>query len=228
MCERLIALMPRHSVYVEGCLGNGAVLRRKLPALRSIGIDLDARVVDRWRAYKFPGLELVRGDVIAWLRDAGQQLPPDALVYLDPPYPASTVRTRRIYRCGFTDDQHRELLDVAQSLPCSVFISSYWSRLYAARLAGWDHTSFPAMTRGGVRREHLWWRASHASFGVSARSVGDGWRDRQRIRRKVSRWTAKFARTRPGEREAILSALLEAHEAGRAARGPGSRTRRRG
>ena len=42
LCQALIAMMPPHSVYIETHLGGGAMMKRKPPALRTIGIDLDA------------------------------------------------------------------------------------------------------------------------------------------------------------------------------------------
>ena len=39
-------MMPPHATYIETHLGGGAIMRRKPPALRNIGIDRNAR---RWR-----------------------------------------------------------------------------------------------------------------------------------------------------------------------------------
>ena len=41
LCQPLIAMMPPHATYIETHLGSGAIMRRKPPALRNIGIDLD-------------------------------------------------------------------------------------------------------------------------------------------------------------------------------------------
>ena len=45
LCQPLIAMMPPHSTYIETHLGGGAIMKRKPPALRNIGIDVDARAV---------------------------------------------------------------------------------------------------------------------------------------------------------------------------------------
>ena len=44
LCQALIALMPPHSVYIESHLGGGALMKRKPPAVRSIGIERDAHL----------------------------------------------------------------------------------------------------------------------------------------------------------------------------------------
>ncbi len=46
LCQALIALMPPHSVYIESHLGGGALMKRKPPAVRSIGIDRDAQALE--------------------------------------------------------------------------------------------------------------------------------------------------------------------------------------
>ena len=46
LCQPIIAMMPPHDTYIETHLGGGAIMRRKLAALRNIGIDRDARALD--------------------------------------------------------------------------------------------------------------------------------------------------------------------------------------
>ena len=207
--ERIIGTFPPHSVYVEPFLGGGAVLRRKRPALASIGIDADGDVVDRWRATGFPA-EFVHGDALAWLDEHGRTLPRDALIYCDPPYLHETRSSRRRYRCELSDEQHRELLGILRGLSCSIVISGYDHPIYRELLADWEHESFQAMTRGGVRLEHLWiWRGGPtAGFGEAARYAGRNFRERERIKRKAARWRANFLAMPAAERDAVLRALL--------------------
>ena len=42
LCQPLIAAMPPHATYIETHLGGGAIMQRKPPALRNIGIDRSA------------------------------------------------------------------------------------------------------------------------------------------------------------------------------------------
>src|SRR5262245_43071168 len=48
--QKLINLMPPHTVYIEPFLGHGAVLLHKRPAPINIGLDLDPRAVREVRA----------------------------------------------------------------------------------------------------------------------------------------------------------------------------------
>jgi hypothetical protein len=54
--QRLINLMPAHTVYIEPFLGHGAVLLAKRPAPVNIGLDLDPQAVQVVRAALPPAL----------------------------------------------------------------------------------------------------------------------------------------------------------------------------
>ena len=59
LCQPLIAAMPPHATYIETHLGGGAIMQRKPPALRNIGIDRSARAIAAFRCdYE---VELVHG-----------------------------------------------------------------------------------------------------------------------------------------------------------------------
>ncbi|HEX9005435.1 MAG TPA: DNA adenine methylase [Blastocatellia bacterium] len=217
--QRIINQMPPHLLYVEGCLGAGAVMLTKRPAAKSLGIEIDREVLQsRWTGSEVPGLSLLCDNVIHWLKDASELLTPRALVYLDPPYLMSTRRSQRpLYRYEMADCDHRNLLKVALSLKCMVMISGYWSPMYAGLLRGWRAISFEVMTRGGVpATEWLWMNFPEPVELHDYRYVGEGWRERERIKKKVSRWKDKLSKMPLLERQALLAALAE-FDAGREA-----------
>ena len=81
LCQAIISLQPPHAVYIEAHLGGGAIMKRKAPALRNIGIDLDARALESFRC-DYP-VELVHGcahELLASFPYLGREL-----VYCDPP-----------------------------------------------------------------------------------------------------------------------------------------------
>ena len=88
---------------------------------------------------------------------------PDALLYVDPPYPKS-VRTKSssAYAHEMRDDaSHRELADAMHSARAAVVLSGYASELYDLELyAGWHrHTMSSATGQSGrwsARVEVLW------------------------------------------------------------------------
>lgn len=177
--QRLINLMPPHDVYIEPFLGSGAVLRRKLPGLVNVGVDLDEAAVlavagelgrcGDAQGTPAPLVEVgVVGSGAACLALAGDRIPrfrllvgdglallrglrvgANVLVYCDPPYVLSSRRTGARYRFEFSDLQHRSLLRCLRRLGCHVMVSGYDCEMYRRELAGWSVYTFELMTRGG-------------------------------------------------------------------------------
>lgn len=203
--QRLINLMPPHSTYIESHLGAGAVMRNKRPASKSIGIDLDGRVIEHWRC-SFPGrCTLVHADATVFLSQykfAGGEF-----VYSDPPYVPGTRRKSKIYRCEYTEGEHVRLLDVLTSLPCMVMISGYKNPLYGERLAKWRLTTFLAKTHVGLREECVWMNFEPPKTLHDASYLGDTFRQRQSVRRRQQRLVERFGRMEPAEREHLLRVL---------------------
>jgi len=216
--QRIINLMPPHRTYVEAFLGGGAILRAKRPAMVNIGIDLDRTVVREWGFVEWrggiPNLTVYWADAIAWLRGAqvDGKLEADWLVYCDPPYLMETRSSQRqLYTFEMAEvAQHEKLLEVLLGLRCMVMISGYWSELYAAKLAVWRSYSFQAMTRSGkMATEWVWLNFAEPWELHDYRFLGDTFRDRERIKRKKSRWKARLAKMPMLERQAMLMAIDE-------------------
>lgn len=206
--QAIVAQMPPHDTYIETHLGTGAVMRAKPPAARTIGVEIDPATI---ASYPPPaGAELVHGDAAAFLRGFDFAGAGRTLVYADPPYVLATRTSSKRYRFDYTDAQHRELLEVLRALPAAVIVSGYPSELYATELAGWRTFTFQAMTRGGPRTEQVWCNfpageVAHATF------AGRNFTDRQRIKRKAARWARMYRELAPGERLAVLAAILAEH-----------------
>ncbi len=209
LCQPIIALMPPHDTYIETHLGGGAIMKRKPPALHNIGIDLDARALAKF-ACDYP-VQLVRGCAHRFL--AQYDYRGRELVYSDPPYLKRTRSSGRRYRFDYEEQDHVELLTLLKSLPCDVILSGYPSRLYDELLAGWQSVELQVMNQGGVRTEKLWF-----NFSVErvhwARYAGKDHTDRQRVKRKAESWGERYRALPPGERLAVLAAMMavEAHE----------------
>lgn len=206
----IIANMPPHDTYIETHLGSGAVMSRKPGANRSIGIDMDQAVIDLYRKDN-PNTELHQGDALAYLNQFDFSCAGRVLIYADPPYLLSTRTSRHRYKHEYTDDDHRELLAVLRGLSvagAAVMLSGYPSALYDTILEGWRSVEFQVMTRGGPRTEKLW-MSFEAGAAHWATYAGDGFAERQRIKRKAARWAENYKALPPGERLAVLAAMLE-------------------
>lgn len=205
--------MPEHKTYVEMGVGSGAVFRLKRQAARSILVDRDEVVRACWSA---SGLAVVDADMArsdTWpdeLRLALQD--PETVSYWDPPYPLE-VRTKKspTYRCEMLSiDEHQRLLEVIVKLPCRVLISGYWSSTYAKMLQDWRRVEFWAGTRGGKRKEHVWMNYDPTGLLLhDCRFVGEGYRERERIRKKARRWRRMLGDMSSPERQFVLKTIIE-------------------
>lgn len=83
----------------------------------------------------------------------------DALIYVDPPYVAST-RTGsggKEYRHEMTDDDHQELADCLKDVQGFVILSGYPSELYEELYRGWNFVDRLALIdKSQSRIERLW------------------------------------------------------------------------
>jgi len=147
LCQAIIALMPPHDTYIETHLGGGAIMQRKPPALRNIGIDLDARALKRLRC-DYP-VEKVHGCAHRFLAEypfMGREL-----LYCDPPYLLHTRTSGRRYRYDYEGQDHVELLALLKAVPCPVILSGYPTALYDEQLADWRTLEVQVMNQAGVR-----------------------------------------------------------------------------
>ena len=208
LCQAIIALMPPHDTYIETHLGGGAIMQRKAPALRNIGIDRNERALERFSC-GYP-VELVHGCAHRFLADFDYQ--GRELIYCDPPYLHATRSGERRYRYDYEEADHIALLALLKTLSCPVILSGYPSALYDEALSGWQSLELQVMNQSGVRTEKLWFNFVPDRVHW-IRYAGKNHTDRQRIKRKAENWGQRYQALPAGERLAVLAALL-AVEAG--------------
>lgn len=230
--QRIINLMPPHRTYVEAYLGGGSVMLHKRPAATNIGIDLDGDVIEAWSTHlakcsdtaPSPTLtmpahtvisgdaswHLIQGDALATLLNL--DLAADTLIYADPPYLLETRRQMRLlYNFEYTRADHVEMLRLLRGLDCMVMVSGYASELYDEMLGGWHRETFITYDRGNnQRQESVWMNFASPTELHDYSFLGDGFRERERIKRKKQRWVAKLRKMPKLERQALLAAIREA------------------
>ena len=214
--RHIINLTPPHNTYIELFAGGGAVLRHKRPAtVGNIAIDVDASALNTLRfSINISGdvdhrYQFLHTDAFDYL--ASSVFTSDTFMYVDPPYLLeSRKQHRQMYRGELSAEAHSTLLAMLIDLPCRVAISGYWSQLYADTLAGWHHQSWRVRTRGGSwAKEFLWMNYPRPVALHDYSYLGSDYRERERIKRKTTRWANKWAGLPILERQAILAALQE-------------------
>lgn len=197
--------MPPHRVYIETHLGGGAVMRAKMAAEESIGVDIDPKVVDRWRSEGPPGVTVIGSDAVTFLRS--RAFVGDELVYCDPPYLPTTRKARRVYRHEYDSQGHRELIGALRALPCAVILSGYGSELYDQLLHDWERETFPSPSQAGLRREVVWMNYARPTLLHDHRHIGSTYREREASRRRRTNLLRRVASLSDIERNALLAAL---------------------
>ncbi len=215
--HRIINLMPPHEVYIEPFAGSAAVAKLKREASLNVCCDLDPlalkiargagadRPESRWVVFLGDGLDFLENYAFTGAE----------LVYCDPPYMRSTRKSAKdLYNFEWTDHHHSRLLAWACATQAKVILSGYRSELYhqfldCATEGEWETEEFQAMTRRGPATETLWWNFPRPTVLHDDRYIGDGFRDRERIRRQQTRWKARLQRMDATQRNALLRAISE-------------------
>ena len=210
--QTIINEQPPHDTYVEPFAGHAAIARWKRPALNTTLIDRDHDALE-WLAEHINGnVRLLKANALEWL--PAQHFSARTLIYCDPPYLIRSRSDQRArYRYEMTIEDHERLLEIITQLPCMVQISAYADPLYNTYLCKWRHVIFQNMTRRGPVTEHLWMSYPEPKALHTYTHLGQDYRERERIKRKVKRWTAKLAALPRLERLAVYSSLSENLEA---------------
>ncbi len=178
-------------------------MKRKPPALRSIGMDRDAQALEAFAcAYPVEGVHGCAHDFLSSFLFQGPE-PVDS----DPPYMHATRRSRRRYRFDTTEDEHAALLELRKALPCQAMVSGHPSALHDERLAGWRRLEMQVMTHGVVRTGVVWFNFAPDRVHW-ANCAGRNFTDRQRIKRKAANWGWRYEALPPGEGPAVPAAMM--------------------
>lgn len=205
--QTIINLMPPHRVYIEPFIGGGNIYERKKPAPSSIVIDADAVPVAHWQEHATTSTTVIHGDAISELKKI--QWRGDELVYCDPPYVMAARSGRKIYNHEMTDEQHRDLASLLLTIPAAVMLSGYRNAIYDDAFSGWRRLDFQAMTRGGVRIESVWMNFEPPAVPSELTFLGANYRERERIKRKKTRWADKLRGLPVAEQHAIMEVLRD-------------------
>ncbi len=209
--QRLINQIPPHEVLIEPFAGEAVIACTMRPASEII-------LVDKVRQ---PGLAIpathrrvttfLQGDGISYLRE--RKYSGKEFVYADPPYllSARAARGKHYYEHDWQDAMHRRFLAVAVAINARVMISGYRSPMYDDALAEWRRIEFQVRTRGGGwATEVIWMNYPEPTELHDYRFVGENFRERQRLRKKIRRAVLDLLSMPVIERRALFHELRAA------------------
>jgi len=203
LAQAIVISMPPHHTCIETHLGGGAIMKRKPPSQRSIGIDLKRRAIDGF-ACGHP-VELRHRCAHRFL--SGFDFDGGEPVCSDPPCVHSTRRSLRRCRFDCADADHVALLGILKSLPCRVMLSRHPSALQDEHLADWRSLEVQVNNRSCVVTEKPWFNFDPGRphwYGGAGRNPAD----RQRIKRLAESRARRCRAMPPGERLAVLAAVM--------------------
>lgn len=217
--QTIINMIPPHDTYIETHLGAGSIMKYKKPAVKNIGIDIDQHVIDTFscsitKSAGGSGYNFVCGDAVQSLENYFEIFPPDeekAFIYCDPPYMMSTRKGGKLYDHEYNTDDHIRLLNTIKGLTpdCMIMISGYYHPMYEEILTGWNSKQYQASTRAGMVTEWMWYNYPDPLQLHDYRYLGNDFRDRERIKRKIKRWKRKIDSLPALERNAIMEELCQ-------------------
>lgn len=208
----ILSKFPEHWAYAEPFLGSGALLRNKVPAYQSFGVDADARIVQHWHDLDLPGVSVTRGCGITWMSSVPNWSPwpaSDWLWYIDAPYPDASCSHLR-YQHSMSAEQHGRMLDICAESEVRIVVSCYDHPLYRRKLKDWHCDSRLCRTRGAAKRREFVWSNfdPDRQRGLTRSLAGGNPRTRQDCKRQCRRQAEIFSRLEPWRREAMLAELI--------------------
>jgi len=212
--QTLASWIPHHQIYLEAFLGHAALMLHKRPALINIGIDLNSHALLHSRTaisqLNIPPqhqFSFARANAITVLE--AHHLTPDWFIFCDPPYPLETRTSNHRYQNDLTTPDHERLLSALTKSHAKILLTSIWNTLYADTLRGWYVRQYQNQTHAGITTETAWMNYQPPTHAPYAPEPGQGYRQREAMRKQRKRWTQKFAKMPPDQRQAILNALLQ-------------------
>jgi site-specific DNA-adenine methylase len=229
--QTIINQIPPQRVYVELFGGMLGIYRHKRPAKSSIIFEKDKSLFEVYDnkfgivehnlnatlALALPKNSGVRSyngcalEVFNYHSGLSMLEREDVFIYADPPYPHESRSSNSRYKHDMTDEEHTDLLTTLISFhDTKVALSTYPNDLYYEFFYGrneWRFIEFESQTRGGKAIEQLWMNYPEPTELHDYRYLGEDYRERERITRKLKRWEAKFRDLAPLEQMAMLQRL---------------------
>lgn len=100
-------------------------------------------------AERIGGVSLECRDALEVIRDYGKH--PNVLLYVDPPYLATSRNSTNYRHEMASESQHRELAAALLACASAVVLSGYPSPLYDDLYAGWSRVDLSSWTGNGIR-----------------------------------------------------------------------------
>lgn len=134
-------------------------------------------------------------------------------VFADPPYLIETRRNGRLYYGAqeWSDPDHLFFLEYMKACKAMVMITHPICAMYENALEGWHKEPFDYRGHQGMVNDCLWRNYDHKAMQLhNYGALGEGFVERQAIKRQRKNIVRKFEKLDPHIRWALIDALKEA------------------
>lgn len=216
--QSIINQIPPHDVYKECFLGMGSIIRNKLPAKYSYGVEIHAPAAGFFKKHyapAIPNFRLLRRNAFdlldIWSTNRIVHNSPE-FIYLDPPYPIESRTSQHRYENELTDDQHIKLCELINYMSDAgylVAISTYPNEIYQTHLSGWRAVEYTSTDSGGnIRDELLYCNYPKPTILHDPRYIGENNDKRSDIKKRIKRNIGKIQSWEPNQRLRLLSHVM--------------------
>lgn len=216
--QQIINCFRPHRRYIEPFAGNATIARQKSPAdemnvlndvnkLVSERLDEAFQNTEKFTVKNFDALEMLKFELNYKLI-----CPYRTLIYCDPPYPPVTRKSSKRYKDEMTEQQHVALLELLLKFECDIVISTRPNELYAEMLKSWPRKEFQSRQRIGSATEWVFMNYDTIDELHEYTYLGNDFRERQLIKKKVSRWTGNFKELPVLQQKMMLAELTKQTE----------------
>jgi site-specific DNA-adenine methylase len=217
--QTIINNIPPHTTYIEAFGGSLAVFRRiRRSARMSIVNDINPVVVKGYdKEFNFSAIIYNRDavELLNLLKHRFEYINETFVIYLDPPYPFSSRKSDKpIYKYEMSDEDHIRLCEKVIALSNKYhniyfLISTYPNDIYEKYFEHWRLVRFYAQTRKGKALEYLYCNFEKPRKLHDYRYLGNNFRERERIQRKIERKVQGLLKLPCLEKNAIIQAIQE-------------------
>ena len=207
--QNIINFIPKHDLFIDAMAGNGGIFFNLQLPQRAVYNDIDPSVIDNFD-YVVPSEVIKENLCYSGLIDKYDFVSSKAFIYFDPPYHFDTRSTKqKYYNFDWSDSDHDKFLSKVVTVKSNCMVSHYPCELYDTALKNWHTFDFMSMTRGGLRQERIYMNYAKPEVLQDFRYLGKNYTDRQRIKRKITRFLEKLENLEELERTGILSAVID-------------------
>lgn len=207
--QNIINFIPKCEMFIDALVGNGGIVcNLKLPAHTVIN-DFSPYIVEKYISYCSNCFQIENMHVLE-LINKWDSLLVNKFFYFDPPYLKSSRKSQQdLYKIEWSMLDHEKFISRVLTVTSNCMISHYPCNLYDTAFKEWNKFTFQSMTRSGPATECLYMNYPTPTVLQDYRYIGKNFTERQRIKRKATRFLRKLEHLPEQEFNCIIACIID-------------------